>query len=52
MGDTVSILTNTYPHKPLRRIKWPCAVTRLTAHFTVANLSSSDFKDVKEYGYT
>ena len=32
-GDKVSMLTHTYPHKPLRKIlKRPYAITRLTAH--------------------
>ena len=30
-GDKVSMLTHTYPHKPIR-LKWPYAITRLTAH--------------------
>ena len=34
-GDEVSILTRTYPHKPLRKIKWVSAITRLTVHFTM-----------------
>ena len=28
-GDKVSMLTHIYPHKPLRKIKWPYAVTKL-----------------------
>ena len=32
-GDKVSTLTHTYPHKSLRKIKWPSAITRLTAQF-------------------
>ena len=40
-GDKVStcMLTHTYPHKPLRKIKWPSAITRLTAHFTCGLMS-------------
>ena len=26
--------SHAYPHKPLRKIKWPSAITRLIAHFT------------------
>ena len=33
-GMIVNMLTHTYPHKPLRKIK-VTAVTRLTAHFNV-----------------
>ena len=31
--DRVSMLTHTYPHKPLRKIKVTFAITRLTARF-------------------
>ena len=31
-GDKVSMLTHTYTHKPLRKVKWTSAITRLTAH--------------------
>ena len=34
--DKVSVLTHTYPHKPVRKIKWPAAVTRLTPHLLMA----------------
>ena len=32
-GDKVSMLNYTYPHKPLRKIMWPYAITRLIARF-------------------
>ena len=32
--DKVSMFSLTSPHKPLRKIKWPSGITRLTAHFT------------------
>ena len=35
-----SILTHTYPHKPLRKIKWPSAITRLTPHFMYGLMSA------------
>ena len=33
-GDKVIMLTHTYPHKPLRKIKVTSAITTLTAHLT------------------
>ena len=30
-GDKLSMLKHTYQHKPLRKIKWPSAITRLIA---------------------
>ena len=35
----VSMLTHTYLYKPLREIKWPSAITRLTAHFARSLMS-------------
>ena len=32
-GNKVHMLIHTYPHESLRKIKWPYAITRLTAHF-------------------
>ena len=50
-GDELSILANTYPHKPLR--KWPSAVTRLTAHLTCGLMSDLEIcKHGNEYGHT
>ena len=34
--DKVSMLTHAYPHKPLRKMKWPSTITRLTAPLCVA----------------
>ena len=33
-GDKTSMLTHAYPHIPRGRLKWPSAITNLTAHFT------------------
>ena len=35
----VSMLTHTYPHKPLGKIKWPYAITKLTTYFTCSLMS-------------
>ena len=37
--DKVIMLTHTYPHKPLRKIKWPPAITKLTTHFAYGLMS-------------
>ena len=42
-GDKVNMLTHTYPHKPLRKIRWPSAITGLTAHFVCPDVWSGDF---------
>ena len=35
LGDKkVSVVTQIYPHKLARKIKWPSAVTKLMSHFT------------------
>ena len=31
--DKASMLTHIYPHNPLKRLKWPYAITRLTTQF-------------------
>ena len=36
----VSMLTHTYQDKPLRNIKWPFEITRLTAYFTTDLMSN------------
>ena len=38
-GDKVSMLIHTYPHKLLWKVKWPSAITRLTAHFACGLMS-------------
>ena len=38
-GDKVTVLTHTYPHKPLKKIKWPSAITMLTTHFMCGLMS-------------
>ena len=50
--DTVSMLTHTYPHKPLRRIKWPSAIIWLTAQFTLGQMFNRIYKQRKVYGHT
>ena len=32
-GDKVSMLSHTYPHKPLSKMKQPSTITRLAVHF-------------------
>ena len=52
-GDKVSMLTHTYPHKPLRKINWPTAIARLTAHITCGLKSDLAIcKHSKEYAHT
>ena len=52
-GDQVSMLTHTYPHKPLRKIfKWPYVITRLRDHFMcglASDLVICKFKKVWSY---
>ena len=44
-ADKVSMWTYTYPHKPQRkRIKWPPAITRLTAQVTCGIIWSCDLQ--------
>ena len=33
-GNKLNMLTHIYSRKHMRKIKWPSAITRLTAHFT------------------
>ena len=40
LGDKVSMLTHTYPHKARRKIEVIiCKITRLTAHFMCGLMS-------------
>ena len=48
---TVNMLTHTYSYKPLRKIKWPSAVTRLTAHFTCGLSDRMNCKHGREHGH-
>ena len=51
-GDKVIMLIHIYPHKPLRKIKWACAIPRLTAHFTRGLMSDLMICELwKEYGH-
>ena len=47
----VSILTHTYPHKPLKKIKWRSAITRLTAHFVCGVMSDLVIWKIKKRVY-
>ena len=38
-GDKVGLFTHTSPHKPLRKINWSSAITKLTAHTTSGMMS-------------
>ena len=52
-GDKVSVLTHTYEHNPPWGIlKWPYAITRLTAHFMWPDVRSGDLQVQKKYGHT
>ena len=50
-GDKVSMLTHTctHPHKPWGRLKWPYAITRLTAHFMCSLIWW--FESLEKYGH-
>ena len=49
----VSMLTHTYPPKPLRTLKRPSAITSLTDQFTCGLMSDLVIcKHIKEYGHT
>ena len=39
-GDEVCMLTHTYPHKPLSKIKWLYIIARMTAHFKCGLMSN------------
>ena len=46
------MLIHTYPHKPLMKIKFPSAITRLTAHFTCDLMSALVIYNHRKDGYT
>ena len=52
-GDKVSMFTHTCPHKHLRKINGPSAITRLTAHIMSGLMSDLAIcKRGKEHGHT
>ena len=47
------MVTHTFPHKTLQKIKCTSEITRLTGHFTFGLMSNLViYKHRKEYGYT
>ena len=53
MGDKVSVLAHTCPHKPLKKTEWLPAIARLTAHFTCGMIPDHVIcKHSNEYGQT
>ena len=51
-GDKVSMLTHTYPHKPIRKIKVTvCNHQADSPLYVLPDVWSGDLQDLKKYGH-